>query len=351
MLTQSEIDALLTGAIEIEQSETKEGVNLAQLMGKSDSVVDESSEEKVIRPYNFWSPDRFSKDQMRAVELVHEELGERLTNSLPTLLHTNMRPRVVHTEQGRFHDFINDLSPNSLYHMISLSPLPGQVVLTISPEVSNLILEQRLGGQSEKKMIDHALTDIDQSLLHDLVENMLNDIKASWSKVVAVEPKLVDSTVNQHWVQMMVGNERVMTIAFEIMMQQVTGTMSFYIPFSMLKPVITHLNPHTIITGRKEQFTDPRARMINMENLKRISLPLKIVLGNADIRFEDMMHLKKGDVIVLDHFANQDVNIKVAGQNRFKGKVGKIGKRMGIKITGKVEADQSFFEKLKEEKR
>ena len=214
-----------------------------------------------------------------------------------------------------------------------------------------MILEQRLGGQSDKKMISHVLTEIDQSLLHDLVENMLNDIKASWSKVVAVEPKLVDSTVNQHWVQMMVGNERVMTIAFEIMMQQVTGTMSFYIPFSMLKPVIAHLNPHTIITGRKEQFSDPKARLINMENLKRISLPLKIVLGNANVRFEDLTQLKAGDVIVLDHFANQDVNIKVAGQNRFTGKVGKVGKRMGIKITGKVEADQSFFDKLREENR
>jgi flagellar motor switch protein FliM len=349
MLTQSEIDALLTGAIEIEQSENKEGVNLAQLMGKSDVVVDESSDERVVRPYNFWSPDRFSKDQMRAVELVHEELAERLTNSLPSFLHTNLRPRVVHTEQGRFHDFINDLSPNSLYHMITLSPLPGQIVLTISPEVSNLILEQRLGGQSDKKTISHVLTEIDQSLLHDLVENMLNDIKASWSKVVAVEPKLVDSTVNQHWVQMMVGNERVMTVAFEIMMQQVTGTMSFYIPFSMLKPVIAHLNPHTIITGRKEQFSDPKARIINMENLKRISLPLKIILGNADIRFGEVLNLKVGDVIVLDTYANQEINIKIAGQNRFKGKVGKVRKRMGIKITGKAEADQSFFEKLVEE--
>jgi flagellar motor switch protein FliM len=324
-------------------------VNLAQLMGKSEAVVDEGSDERVVRPYNFWSPDRFSKDQMRAVELVHEELAERLTNSLPSFLHTNLRPRVVHTEQGRFHDFINDLSPNSLYHMITLSPLPGQIVLTISPEVSNLILEQRLGGQSDKKTISHVLTEIDQSLLHDLVENMLNDIKASWSKVVAVEPKLVDSTVNQHWVQMMVGNERVMTVAFEIMMQQVTGTMSFYIPFSMLKPLIAHLNPHTIITGRKEQFSDPKARIINMENLKRISLPLKIILGNADIKFNDILNLKVNDVIVLDTYANQEVNIKIAGQNRFKGKVGKVGKRMGIKITGKAVADQSFFEKLAEE--
>ena len=35
---------------------------------------------------------------------------------------------------------------------------------------------------------NHILTDIDQSLMEDLVENMLNDIKASWSKVASIEP-------------------------------------------------------------------------------------------------------------------------------------------------------------------
>jgi flagellar motor switch protein FliM len=52
----------------------------------------------------------------------------------------------------------------------------------------------------------------------------------------------------------------------------------------------------------------------------------------------------------LDTFANQEINIKVAGQNRFKGKVGKVGKRMGIKLTGKVEADNSLFDNLLEER-
>ena len=76
---------------------------------------------------------------------------------------------------------------------------------------------------------------------------MLNDIKASWSKVASLEPKLVDSTTNQHWVQMMVGNERMMMITFEMSINSVTGTMSFYLPYSKLKPIINALNPHIII--------------------------------------------------------------------------------------------------------
>ncbi len=69
--------------------------------------------------------------------------------SLPTFLRTNVRPRLVHTEQGRFHEFLKDFAENTLFHMLMLAPLPGQMVMTFSPNISVMILEQRLGGRIE----------------------------------------------------------------------------------------------------------------------------------------------------------------------------------------------------------
>jgi flagellar motor switch protein FliM len=346
MLTQAEIDALLSGAIEIEAADTQDSVNLAELLGKQEGTASPSvgasaretagpasTDERQIRPYNFWSPDRFSKEQMRAVELVHEELGERLTNTLPSFLRTNLRPRIVHTEQGRFHDFMADLPPNSLFHLVSLAPLPGQLLITISPEVSYIILETRLGGRSDRRSKEHTLTDIDQSLLQDLIENMLNDLKASWSKVVAVEPKLVDSTINQHWVQMMIGNERVMMITFELMVHDVTGTMSFYVPYAMLKPIINELNPHIIISGRKEQKPDPNSRKNNYEGLSKTNMPLRVMLGNTQITMGELMNLRKGDVLLLDTPIVNDVPVMLSDQVRFKGRIGRKGKYLAVQLT------------------
>jgi flagellar motor switch protein FliM len=336
MLTQAEIDALLNGAIEIEGNENQENVNLADMMGKSGAPKDASPSEKNVRPYNFWSPDRFSKEQIRAVELVHEDLAERLTNSLPSFIRTNLRPRVVHTEQGRFHDFMADLAPTTLYHLISLAPLPGQIAIVFSDDVNFVILEQRLGGASDSRGRNHSLTEIDQSLLQDLVENMLNDLKASWGKVVTIEPKLIDSTVNQHWVQMMMGNERVLMVTFEMVIKDTTGTMSFYIPYSMLKPVANELNPHVIITGKKEQVVDHSARQINLESVYRTEVPLTVVLGNVRLTIKEMSNLAIGDVLVLDSNPKQDVLVQVAGTTRFKGRIGKQTNHLAVQISGPV---------------
>jgi flagellar motor switch protein FliM len=335
MLSQSEIDALLSGAIELDQKDGVSRVNLAELMDPAGEHQKHAGEHNNnIQPYNFWSPDRFSKEQIRAVELVHEDLSERLTTSLPTFLRTNVRPRLVHTEQGRFHDFVKDFPTNSLFHMITLVPLPSQMIITISPNVSYMILEQRLGGKIEGRFKERPLTDIDQSLLRGLVEHMLGDIKAAWSKVVAIEPTLEDSTTNQHWVQMIMGNERVMLLTFELNIQGITGTMSIFIPFTTLKPIANVLNPHIWIAGRKELQQDPVARQVVLENAYQVDLPITVILGEADLKLGEIVNLSIGDVIQLNTSISEPLLVKVSDKDQFYARVGKAGKQLGVQITG-----------------
>ena len=332
MLAQSEIDALLSGAIDFDKKDGGDSVNLAERNQAGDQINVEGNREKKIQPYNFWSPARFSKEQMRAVELVHEDLSERLTTSLPTFLRTNVRPRLVHIEQGRFHDFIKDFPQNTLFHLISLAPLPGHMVLTMSLNVSYLILEQRLGGKIEGRFTERSLTEIDQSLLRGLVEHMLGDMKGAWSKVVSLEPSLEDSTVNQHWVQMMMGNERVMLLTIEINIQGVTGTISIFIPFNTLKPITDVLNPHIWIAGRKEHQQDPVARQRAIQATMKAIVPVTVILGTAELQLKDLINLSVGDVIELDSNIDSPLIVKVANKKQFYARVGKSRKRLGVQI-------------------
>jgi len=351
MLTQAEIDALLAGALEAEQPRGEGGVNLADLIappaaGPSPMPIaspaapaiarpKEKVDNRQIRPYNFWSPDRFSKEQMRAVELVHENLAERLTSSLPPYLRTDFRPRVVHIEQGRSDDFLKDLAPGTLFHVMAMDPLPGRVVMVISQEITWVILERLLGGAGWSDHKSRALTDIGQSLMKGTVEYMLNDIKAAWSKVVTLEPRLEDSTVNHHWVMMLMGNTRIMLVTFEITIQGTTGTMGIYIPFSMLKPVANVLNPHAWIAGREEQQPDEVARDRMRTSMKTIPLTLRAVLGGAELTIAELTSLRQGDVIQLDTLAKQDLTVWVKDREYFYGRAGTAGKRLAIQITGR----------------
>jgi flagellar motor switch protein FliM len=277
---------------------------------------------------------------------VHEDLAERLSTSLPTFLRTSIRPRLVHSEQGRFPEFLKDFPTNALFHVIQLAPLPGHMVLTLSPNFSQMILEQRLGGRIEGESKERLLTEIDQSLLRGMVEHILFDIKSSWNKVVSVEPNLEDSTINQQWVQMMMGNERVMLLTFELGMQGLAGTMNIYLPFSTLKPIGNNLNPHVWITGRKEQQSDPAAREIALEGLYHVQLPVRVYLGTAQLSLSEIINLSEGDLVKLDTRVDQDLVVEVVNQTQFGGQVGKSNGNYAVRITGVIhdDAEQALTE-------
>jgi flagellar motor switch protein FliM len=152
--------------------------------------------------------------------------------------------------------------------------------------------------------------------------------------VVNVEPALEDSTTNQHWVQMVMGNERVMLLTFEITMANATGTMSIFIPFSTLKPIGNVLNPHIWIAGRKEQQPDPIAREATLKNISQVVLPFKVILGEVNLSLREISELEIGDVVRLDSSVFDDLVIMLANRKRLTGKVGRVGKRMGVQITG-----------------
>jgi len=349
MLSQSEIDALLKGAIEIEEKDGGGRVNLAEIMGTPSATPStapagkqSSDQNKKIQAYNFWSPERFSKEQIRAVELVHEDLAERLSSSIPTFIRTSLRPRLVHTEQGRFHDFLKDLPDQSLFHLITLAPLPGQMIMTISPNVCHVILEQRLGGKMEGEPIARALTDIDQSLLRGLVEHMLNDLKSAWSKVASIEPQLDDSTINQHWVQMLMGNERVLLLTFELSISMATGTMNIYIPFSSLKPIAGNLNPAVWVTGRKEKQTNSTNMQLALDLLYPVKLPVKVTVGKTRLSLGEVSSLSVGDVIQTDTNINSNLIMRVANEDLFNVQIGKVGKKIAVQVVS-VNREENLF--------
>ena len=340
MLSQGEVDALLEGSIEIEDRDGQGDVNLAEMISDEKPKSKGQEGNKRVRAYNFWSPNRFSKEQIKAIELLHEDLAERLSSSLPSFIRTEFRARVVHMEQGKLSDFLKDVPEEALFHMISLAPLPSYMIANISCEISTLLLEYQLGGGESQAKKDHKLTEIDQSLIKGIVSHMLNDIKAAWTKVAAIEPVLEDSTANHRWVQMMMGNDRILMITFEVEVQGVTGSMSMYLPFMTIKPLLKVLSPHVVLAGKQEKRMGESQHEELQDTLLQVSLPLRVFLGSTQVTVNDFMGLQAGDVLRLNTSINRDVIMYAGDQPRFSAQIGKVGSQLAAQITDVLDDSQ-----------
>jgi flagellar motor switch protein FliM len=134
-----------------------------------------------------------------------------------------------------------------------------------------------------------------------------------------------------------------MLLTFELSIQSTTGIMNIYIPFSMLKPIANVLNPHVWITGRKEKTIDPVARQKTLENLNEMPIPVRVIMGRAQLTLSEAMNLEVGDVIALDTMLTQNMVMEVANATQFYTRVGKSGKKMAVQVVSVVRQVKNSF--------
>jgi flagellar motor switch protein FliM len=144
----------------------------------------------------------------------------------------------------------------------------------------------------------------------------------------------------------MMGNARVMLVSFEITLQDVTGTMGIYIPFSMLKPVANVLNPHAWIAGLEERRTDDGVRQLTAQGLQQVYVPLRVMLGSAELTCGELLNLRPGDVIPLGTPLGKHLPINVGNRPHFEGQIGTVGQRLAIQITSMTAADTGDFPQI-----
>ena len=79
--------------------------------------------------YDFRRPDKFSKDQMRTLQMLHETFGRTYSSSLSAYLRTTVHIELLSVEQIPYDEYSRSLSGNPLIAIFSLPPLSGQALM------------------------------------------------------------------------------------------------------------------------------------------------------------------------------------------------------------------------------
>ncbi|MGD8399907.1 MAG: flagellar motor switch protein FliM, partial [Bacillota bacterium] len=186
VLSQSEIDSLLdalsSGTLKVEE------------------VISDEKKKK-IKPYDFRRPNKFSKDQLRTLVMLHENMARWMTTSLSTYLRTMARVEVVSIDQLTYEEFTKSLPNPTVMNLISLKPLDGTIIMEFSPQLAFAIFERLLGGSGATTEKVRELTDIEQIVIKRIVLKMLNNIKEAWQTVVELNPQFESIDLNPTFTQ------------------------------------------------------------------------------------------------------------------------------------------------------
>ncbi len=316
VLSQEEIDSLLS----------------ALSSGEVDMQDIQSKEEKSVKNYDFKRPTKFSKEQLRTLELIFEHYGRLLSTNLPAYLRKNVTVTVVTSETITFNEFTNSLSNPVILGIANFQPLKGNIIIDMGSEVGYAILDRMLGGQGRaiEKMRD--FSEIELNILNRIMAVCTDLLREPWKNVLEITPYIERIETNTQFAQIIAPNEMIALVTLSIKIGEVEGFLNMCLPFITIQDIVDNLNTKFWFTNKNNSNDEDQSVYIE-SMLRKVDVPVKAVLGKSSIPVKDFLGLQVGDVIKLGTRVDSEMDIYVDKIKKFSAVPGKERDKYAVRVT------------------
>lgn len=335
ILSQGEIDALMSG-LDAEMASAPAAAPEAAVEEEVEAEYTPSVKgEKKIKRYDFKRPDRFSKDQLRMLEMMHEAFARHFGTGLSAFIRSIAELEIVSVKQSSYSEYISGVPNPTALTVFSFEPLHGNCILEINPSIIFPIIDRVLGGPGNPLAKERELTDIEQVVVGKLAVKALDSLKDAWERVIAVTPEIVNKETNPQFVQLVAPSEMCLVIKFNLLVKEYKGTMSLCFPYLVLESVVDNLSTQKWFTSSTGGHTAETEEHIG-RRLNNTMVPVSVQVGKTLLSTAQVMGLKKGDVIPLNASVNSQLDVFVENRRKFGGRPGIHSKKKAVMITSVI---------------
>ena len=174
--------------------------------------------------------------------ILHHQFAGKFTQCLSSRLEILTEVGVIAVDQMAYSDYLMSLSEPSCLCVLSVKPLPGNVVMEISPQLVFSIIDILHGGTGNPQMRNRRLTKFEKSgIEHNLIDGILETLQGTWEKVVGdIEIRLEQFEFEPRYVQVIPSTDTIMVVMLQVGFGQVSGLMSLCYPTAMVERALMH---------------------------------------------------------------------------------------------------------------
>src|SRR5204862_2027248 len=130
-------------------------------------------------PYDFKRPERVGKDQMRALQSLHEGFGRNFSAALSALLRSIVEVKLTSVDQLTYSEFVFSLENPTCFNLLRAEPLEGHIILDLNPSIIFPIIDRLLGGgrAPSQNVPRRPLTEIELRLTSRIIDLAIAALK------------------------------------------------------------------------------------------------------------------------------------------------------------------------------
>ncbi len=330
ILSQDEIDALM-GIVDDAESPAET----------------EESQERQIMLYDFKRPNRVSKEQLRAIRGIHDKMARNLASEMSATLRSIIEIQLQSVDQMTYGEFLMSLPSPTSFNVFSIKPLDGSAVLEINPSIVFPMIDRLLGGKGDQYDTERELSDIEMTLLDNILKVMMAKLKESWAPIYELIPIIESKESSPNVIQIVAQNEIVVMVVLEITIGETSGMINLAYPVIHLESILSRLASKDIMVGERSAKKS-RSRELK-ELLKRADILNEAILGTTHLSIKKILDLEIGDVIKLNAPESNEAIITIDKKELFKGEMGIHNYKKTLKITELIKTDKDEIKEILKE--
>jgi flagellar motor switch protein FliM len=327
VLSQTEVESLLS-AMATDEDDAAGDASRPGPLGKR---AVSKGREKIV-PYDFKRPERVGKEQMRALQTLHEGFGRNFAAGLSAMLRSMAEVKLTSVDQLTYSEFVFSLENPTCFNLLSAEPLEGTLILDINPSILYPIIDRLLGGGREGgQLARRPLTEIELRLVSRITGLFLSELRKAWENVLDLNLKVERVESNPQLVQIVPPNEVVVLISFELALGDVRGMVNLCIPYNSIERISGKLSTNSWVAYGRKAATPESTEKIS-QALRASSVEVKARLAQTRIRTGDLIGLRVGDIITTQKDIHSPLLISVEGVPKFHARPGAFKGHKAIRI-------------------
>lgn len=323
-LSQSQIDALLHKMA-------------------SGAPQEEEKPAQKLKEYDFRAPRKFTKEQLKALDGLHETLARVLASYFATVLRMPVEIEAVSAEEQRYHEYSNSLPDNAMLGLLNVSSPTGEcdentMVVDLTSAFSFQLIDRLLGGTGKGAIPERSFTDIEIAVITHILEQVTTRFDDVWKNNFNIDFALDSIETNPRLLQIFAPEDIVVITLMNIRIAGTTNTFSICIPAELLEQTVDKFSRKFAKTKKQHDPDQERMRKeLILENVCESELEMKAVFDQFSMPLQEILGLQPMDVIPLRKHVNSDISILIDDTLWFTAKLGETKKRKAIKLNNIVE--------------
>ncbi|AMV35187.1 Flagellar motor switch protein FliM [Pirellula sp. SH-Sr6A] len=285
-----------------------------------------------ILAYDFKRPERVGKEQMRALQSLHDGFSRNLGASLSAVLRSMVEVRLISVDQLTYSEFVYSLTIPTCFNLLKPLPLEGNWVLDISPALLFPIIDRMLGGGvSGDSTLKRPLSEIELRLATRISNVFLRELQTAWFNIVEMNIEVERVESNPQLVQIVPPNEVVVMVSFELTIGQVRGMINLCIPYNTIERVNSKLTSNSWI-GYASARSNVETKTQLLQRLDGSEAEVIVTLARSKIKTSDLFDLEIGDIISTEKDTGEPLEVEVSNRVKFLASAGAFKGRKAIQI-------------------